>query len=105
MTDRPVLPVRPFPLSATPGVGGTNVAVASEVADRMQVCLFDPHGRESRLELQEFDHGVRHGFVPGIGPGDRYGFRVHGSYDPGRGLRCNRPSCCWTRTPGPSTVI
>src|SRR3954452_12199819 len=88
--DQPVaLPGRPFPLGATAGAGGTNVAVASEVADRVQLCRFDVDDRETRIELDEYDSGVWHGFVPGMGPGDRYGFRIHGPYDPGRGLRCN----------------
>jgi glycogen operon protein len=83
------LPGRPFPLGATCGDGGVNVAVVSESADRVQLCRFDPAGGETRIELDEYDFGVWHGFVPGMGAGDRYGFRVHGPYDPGRGLRCN----------------
>jgi isoamylase len=89
MDQQVALPGRPFPLGATAGAGGTNVAVAAEAADRVQLCRFDPEGRETRLELDEYDFGVWHGFVPGMAPGDRYGFRVHGPYDPGRGLRCN----------------
>lgn len=83
------LPGRPFPLGATAAGDGTNVAVASEVADRVELCVFDAQDREARIELSEYDFGVWHGFVPGMAPGDRYGFRVHGPYDPGRGLRCN----------------
>lgn len=78
-----------FPLGATPSPGGTGFAVASEVADAVVLCLFDSHGRETRLPLPEYDAGVWHGFVPGVGPGQRYGYRVHGPYDPSRGLRCN----------------
>jgi glycogen operon protein len=83
------LPGRPFPLGATAGDGGTNVAVTSEIADGVELCLFDAQNRETRIALDEYDFGVWHGFVPGMGPGDRYGFRVHGPYDPARGLRCN----------------
>src|SRR4051812_29857889 len=72
-----------------PDDGGTNVAVASEVADGVQLCLFDEDGAEHRVDLLEYDAGVWHGFVPGMKPGDRYGFRVDGPYDPSRGLRCN----------------
>jgi isoamylase len=86
-------PGRPFPLGATAAADGTNFAVASEVAEGVELCLVDDGegGRraERRVALREYDAGVWHGFVPGVGPGARYGFRVHGPYDPGRGLRCN----------------
>jgi glycogen operon protein len=68
--------------------GGTNVAVASEIAEGVELCLLDG-GEERRFDLLEYDAGVWHGFVPGMRPGDRYGFRVQGPYDPARGLRCN----------------
>jgi isoamylase len=83
------LPGRPFPLGATPVDGGTNVAVASEIADGVELCLFAEDGSERRFDLLEYDAGVWHGLVPGMRAGDRYGFRVYGPYDPGRGLRCN----------------
>ena len=92
MTSPDAWPGRPFPLGATASADGTNFAVASEVADGVEVCLVtDDGGRraERRVALREYDAGVWHGFVPGVRPGDRYGFRVHGPYDPGRGLRCN----------------
>ncbi|HEY6595398.1 MAG TPA: glycogen debranching protein GlgX [Asanoa sp.] len=89
MPDDIALPGRAFPLGATPGDGGTNFAVASECAERVQLCRFTPDGRESRLDLAEYEFGVWHGFVPGLGPGDRYGLRVTGPYDPAAGLRCN----------------
>jgi isoamylase len=85
-----VWPGRPWPLGATPGESGTNFAVVSEVAEQVVLCLFDADGTETRLPLPEFDGGVWHGFVPGIGIGQRYGYRVIGPYDPARGLRCNR---------------
>jgi glycogen operon protein len=83
------LPGSPFPLGATPVEGGTNFAVTSGVADGMVLCLFDDRGAEIRLPLQEYDAGVWHGFVPGVGPGQAYGYRATGPYDPGRGMRCN----------------
>src|SRR4051794_5325176 len=69
--------------------GGTNVAVASEIADGVELCLLRDDGTEQPFDLLEYDAGVWHGFVPGMKAGDRYGFRVHGPYDPARGLRCN----------------
>ena len=83
------LPGTPFPLGATVRGGGTNFAVASSVADRIDLCLFDETGAEHRVSLRDFDAGVWHGFVPGIAAGQRYGYRVSGPYDPARGLRCN----------------
>jgi glycogen operon protein len=53
------------------------------------LCLFDQNGVETQVPLEEYDAGVWHGFVPGVGPGQLYGYRVNGAYDPGRGVRCN----------------
>jgi isoamylase len=83
------LPGSQFPLGATPLDGGTNFAVASSVADAVTLCLFDDAGAETQIPLDDYDAGVWHGFVPGIGPGQAYGYRVTGPYDPARGLRCN----------------
>ena len=82
-------PGRPFPLGATPGHDGTNFAVASGVAEAVVLCLFDDKGAERQVPLQEQDGDVWHAFVPGIGAGQRYGYRVVGPYQPGQGLRCN----------------
>jgi glycogen operon protein len=82
-------PGRPYPLGATPGPDGTNFAVASGIADGVTLCLFDASGREMQVPLLEQDAGVWHAFVPGIGPGQRYGYRVSGPYAPGEGFRCN----------------
>ncbi len=82
-------PGREFPLGAAPADGGTNFAVASGVADGVLLCLFDEAGGETRIPLVDYDAGVWHGFVPGVGPGQRYGYRTTGPYDPGRGIRCN----------------
>jgi glycogen operon protein len=84
-----VLPGQPSPLGATPGDGGTNFAVASGIAEAVDVCLFDDTGDETRVRLREYDDGVWHGFIPGTGPGQAYGYRVHGPWEPARGLRCN----------------
>ncbi len=83
------LPGRPGSLGATPLDGGTNFAVASSVAEAAEVCLFDDAGTETRYRLPDYDGGAWHGIVPGAGPGQAYGFRVHGPYDAARGLRCN----------------
>jgi isoamylase len=83
------LPGRPSPLGATPRDEGTNFAVASRVAEAAEVCLFDEAGNQTRVRLPGYDDGVWHGFIPGIGPGQAYGYRVHGPYDTARGLRCN----------------
>ncbi len=83
------LPGSAFPLGATPGQGGTNFAVATGVADAVTLCLFDDAGRETQIPLRDYDAGVWHGFVPGVGPGQAYGYRVAGPYDPARGLFCN----------------
>ncbi len=80
---------QPFPLGATVRSGGVNFAVQSEIAEAVEVCLFDDDGKEDRVELPERTAHVFHGFLPEVGPGRRYGLRVHGPWDPGRGLRCN----------------
>ncbi len=79
----------PFPLGATPAEGGTNFAVSSEIAEAVEVCLFDADGNEERVELPEHTAHIWHGFLAGIGPGQRYGLRVHGPWSPADGLRCN----------------
>ncbi|HEY1293010.1 MAG TPA: glycogen debranching protein GlgX [Chloroflexota bacterium] len=83
------LPGTAFPLGATPRAGGTNFAVMSDIATGMVVCLFDADGRETQVPLQDRDAGVWHGFLPGVGPGQMYGYRALGPYDPARGFRCN----------------
>jgi pullulanase/glycogen debranching enzyme len=83
------LPGSQFPLGATPGEGGTNFAVSSGVADRIVLCLVDDGGAETQIPLLDYDAGVWHAFVPGIGTGQAYGYRATGPYDPARGVRCN----------------
>ncbi|AWB92919.1 glycogen debranching protein GlgX [Aeromicrobium chenweiae] len=77
------------PLGATYDGTGTNFALFSEVADFVELCLFDESGTETRVRLEEVDGFVHHAFLPGVNPGQRYGYRVHGPYDPEQGLRCN----------------
>ena len=83
-----IWPGAAYPLGATWDGWGTNFALFSEVAERVELCLFDETGAESRVELTEVDGFVWHGYLPAIGPGQRYGYRVHGPYDPRRGARC-----------------
>ncbi|MCW2903417.1 MAG: glycogen debranching enzyme GlgX [Streptosporangiaceae bacterium] len=80
---------QPYPLGATWDGVGTNFALFSEVAERVELCLFDDEGRETRCDLPESDGFVWHGYLAGIGPGQRYGYRVHGPYDPMGGDRCD----------------
>jgi isoamylase len=82
-------PGRPYPLGAAYDGAGTNFSLFSEVADRVELCLFDEEGREERLRLEEIDASVWHAYLPGIVPGQRYGYRVHGPWAPERGQRCN----------------
>jgi isoamylase len=80
---------QPYPLGATYDGLGTNISVFSEVAERIELCLFDENQAESRYELSEVTGYCWHAYLPDMGPGQRYGFRVYGPWDPGRGLRCN----------------
>jgi isoamylase len=86
---RPVWPGRPFPLGAIWDGEGTNFALFSEHAERVELCLFDEAGNEERCELRERTAFNWHGYLPGTGPGQRYGYRVHGPYHPARGHRFN----------------
>ena len=78
-----------YPLGATYDGVGTNFALFSSVAERVELCLLDDDGREDRITLQEMEGFVWHGYLPGVGPGQRYGYRVHGPYEPAAGHRCN----------------
>src|SRR5947207_6800410 len=82
-------PGSPQPQGAHPDGGGTNFALYSEAATAVEVCLFDERGHESRVALEESTGFVWHGYLPGVGPGQRYGFRVYGPYEPERGHRFN----------------
>jgi isoamylase len=88
-TAQEAWPGDPYPLGATYDGAGTNFSLFSEVAERVELCLFDDDGNESRLDLEEADAFCRHAYLPSVGPGQRYGYRVHGPWDPARGQRCN----------------
>ncbi len=83
------LPGRPAPLGATWDGEGTNFALFSQHAHGVQLCLFDEHGGERRIPLQESTYRVWHGYLPGVAPGQRYGYRVSGPFSPEHGLRFN----------------
>ncbi len=92
----PTLPVLPtvwpgnaYPLGATYDGAGTNFSLFSEIAENVDLCLIDEHGDESRIPLDEVDGYVWHAYLPNITPGQRYGFRVHGPFDPAAGHRCD----------------
>ncbi|GAB3663099.1 glycogen debranching protein GlgX [Actinocorallia lasiicapitis] len=89
MGKRETWPGEAYPLGATWDGSGTNFALFSEAAERVELCLFDDEGREERIELPEVDGFVWHGHLPGVGPGQRYGYRVHGPHRPADGHRCN----------------
>ncbi|MGV9595908.1 glycogen debranching protein GlgX [Streptosporangium sandarakinum] len=84
-----IWPGDPYPLGATYDGAGTNFALFTEVAERVELCLFDDDGEETRVALTEVEGHVWHGYLPGVSPGQRYGYRVHGPYDPANGQRCN----------------
>jgi isoamylase len=82
-------PGQPFPLGATWDGGGTNFSLFSEHAERVELCFFDDEGNETRIEMVPRRALNWHSYVPGVGPGQRYGFRVHGPYAPLEGHRFN----------------
>lgn len=84
-----VWPGKAYPLGATYDGVGTNFALFSEAAERVELCLFDDDGTETRVVLPEVDGFIWHGFLPDVVPGQHYGYRVHGPYDPAAGQRCN----------------
>jgi isoamylase len=87
--DIEVWPGRPYPLGATYDGTGTNFSLFSEAADAVELCLFDTDGTERRVPVTEVDGFCWHAYLPRIGIGQRYGFRVHGPWDPANGQRCN----------------
>jgi isoamylase len=90
MTDAiEIWPGRPYPLGAAYDGGGTNFSLFSEVAERVELCLFDDEGGEERVELDELDASCWHAYLPSVSPGQRYGYRVHGPWAPDQGQRCN----------------
>ena len=88
-TPRQIWPGRPYPLGAAYDGSGTNFALFSEVAGKVELALIADDGSERLIALTEVDDFVWHGYLPGVGPGQRYGYRVHGPYRPEQGHRCN----------------
>jgi isoamylase len=84
-----IWPGNPYPLGATYDGSGTNFSVFSEVATRVELCLFDDQGAQTCADFPETTGFIWHGYIPNIGPGQRYGFRVHGAWEPQKGQRCN----------------
>ena len=84
-----IWPGRPYPLGATFDGFGTNFSVFSELAQRVELCLFDAQGKETRFDLPETTALCWHGYMPDVRPGQAYGYRVHGPWDPEQGLWCN----------------
>ena len=93
MTDNPadqeVWPGRPYPLGATFDGSGTNFSLFSEVAEGVELCLFDADGHETRVPMTEVKNFNHHVYLPGLEPGQEYGYRVHGPWAPSKGLRFN----------------
>ncbi len=87
--DIEVWPGKPYPLGACYDGVGTNFSVYSEPAEAAELCLFDEEGAETRIDLEEVDAFCWHAYIPGAGPGQRYGYRVHGPWAPAHGNRCN----------------
>jgi isoamylase len=84
-----IWPGTAYPLGATYDGTGVNFALFSEAAERVELCLVDDEGVETRIEMPEVDGFVWHGYVPAVQPGQRYGYRVHGPYEPENGHRCD----------------
>jgi len=84
-----VWPGNAYPLGASYDGAGTNFSLFSEIAEKVELCLIDEKDTESRVRLDEVDGYVWHAYLPGITPGQRYGFRVHGPFDPAAGHRCD----------------
>ncbi len=85
----PVWPGSAYPLGATYDGAGTNFALFSEIAEKVELCLISREGTETRIPLEEVDGYVWHAYLPTVSPGQRYGYRVHGPYDPKNGHRCD----------------
>jgi hypothetical protein len=86
---RKIWPGEAYPLGSTYDGAGTNFAIFSDVAEKVELCLIDADGEEERINLEEVDAHTWHCYLPGVQPGQRYGYRVHGPYDPINGKRCD----------------
>ena len=78
-----------YPLGASYDGAGVNFALFSQVAEKVELCLFDEEDHETRIEMTEQNSYVWHNYIPGLQPGQRYGYRVYGPYNPALGQRCN----------------
>ncbi|GAA1342566.1 glycogen debranching protein GlgX [Arthrobacter roseus] len=88
-SSRETWPGDAYPLGATYDGSGTNFALFSEVADKVELCLIGEDNSEERIVLREVDGYVWHAYLPQVLPGQKYGYRVHGPSDPAEGHRCN----------------
>ena len=84
-----IWPGQSYPLGATYDGSGTNFSLFSEVAERVELCLFDEQGQETHVDLPEATGDCWHGYLPEVEPGQRYGYRVHGPWEPNQGHMCN----------------
>lgn len=84
-----IWPGTPYPLGASFDGAGTNFSMFSESAEKVELCLFDSEDREERVQLTEVTGYCWHGYFPSVEPGQRYGYRVHGPWNPKNGLRFN----------------
>ena len=84
-----IWPGKPYPLGATYDGVGANFSIFSEVAERVELCIFDEDGKETKIDLPEATGFCWHGYFRNMEQGTRYGYRVHGPWDPERGNRCN----------------
>lgn len=87
--DYQVWPGEPYPLGSTYDGAGTNFALFSDVAEKVELCLISADGEETRIELEEVDAHIWHCYIPSIMPGQRYAYRIHGQFDPANGKRCD----------------
>ena len=88
--QQPIWPGAAYPLGATWDGKGVNFALFSANATAVELCLFDPDGAETaRIPMPERSHQIWHAYLPGLGPGQHYAYRVHGPYEPENGLRFN----------------
>ncbi|AKK06402.1 glycogen debranching enzyme GlgX [Corynebacterium mustelae] len=86
---RKIWPGDAYPLGSKYDGAGTNFAIFSDVAEKVELCLIDEAGVEERINLEEVDAHIWHCYLPGVQPGQRYGYRIHGPYDPANGKRCD----------------
>jgi isoamylase len=84
-----IWPGNNYPLGSSYDGAGTNFSIFSEIAEGVDLCLFDDHGNETKIALPEVTSFCWHGYLPNVGPGQRYGFRVHGPWNPQEGQRCH----------------